>query len=102
MRQGELLTMAGNCDEPGDENRDVGTVKMARTLKSFLPKTGGRKKKPESPHLAIEYRPLDWFRPYERNPRNNDKAVDRMRASIREFGFSIPMLARSAIREGWF
>src|SRR5260370_4834692 len=32
---------------------------------------------------------------YARNPRKNDAAVDRMRASIREFGFKIPCLVRS-------
>ncbi len=33
--------------------------------------------------------------PYARNPRKNDAAVDRMVASIQEFGFKIPVLARS-------
>jgi len=33
--------------------------------------------------------------PYCRNPRKNDQAVDRMIASIREFGFKVPILARS-------
>jgi DNA modification methylase len=32
---------------------------------------------------------------YPRNPRKNDAAVHRMCASIREFGFKIPVLARS-------
>jgi len=32
---------------------------------------------------------------YARNPRKNDGAVDRMSGSIREFGFKIPVLARS-------
>jgi len=32
---------------------------------------------------------------YARNPRKNDGVVDRMCASIREFGFKIPVLARS-------
>jgi DNA modification methylase len=32
---------------------------------------------------------------YARNPRKNDTAVDRMCGSIREFGFKIPVLARS-------
>jgi ParB-like chromosome segregation protein Spo0J len=39
--------------------------------------------------------PIEKFRPYGKNPRKNDAAVDRMVASIREFGFKIPMLARS-------
>jgi ParB-like chromosome segregation protein Spo0J len=34
--------------------------------------------------------------PYLRNPRKNDAAVDRMAASIREFGFKIPVLACSS------
>jgi len=29
---------------------------------------------------------------YARNPRKNDQAVDRMCASLREFGFKIPCL----------
>jgi ParB-like chromosome segregation protein Spo0J len=32
---------------------------------------------------------------YARNPRKNDTVVDRMCSSIREFGFKIPVLARS-------
>src|SRR6476646_7610604 len=32
---------------------------------------------------------------YARNPRKNDAAVERMCDSIREFGFKIPVLARS-------
>lgn len=55
----------------------------------------GRRKKPETPHLEVVYRPVDWFKPYERNPRKNDGAVDRMVASISEFGFTVPMLTRS-------
>ena len=50
----------------------------------------------QTPQLEIVHRPLSWFRPYERNPRNNDKAVDRMVASIAEFGFAIPCLAQSS------
>src|SRR6476646_1839973 len=33
---------------------------------------------------------------YARNPRKNDAAVERMCASIREYGFKIPVLARSS------
>ena len=43
---------------------------------------------PESPsagqRLHVEYWPLERLKPYERNPRRNDKAVDQIRASIRE------------------
>src|SRR5580704_12040236 len=45
--------------------------------------------------LRVEYWPIERLKPYERNPRKNDKAVDRIRASIREFGFAVPILAKS-------
>lgn len=45
---------------------------------------------------AIEEWPISRFVPYARNPRKNDDAVDRMASSIREFGFKIPVLARSS------
>src|SRR3954447_25381492 len=38
---------------------------------------------------------IDKIRPYGRNLRRNDHAVDRMVAAIREFGFRIPVLVRS-------
>jgi ParB-like nuclease family protein len=44
---------------------------------------------------AIEQWPIGRFLPYARNPRKNDAAVDQMAASIREFGFKIPILAKS-------
>src|SRR5271169_3487531 len=51
------------------------------------------------PHTAnnflIELWPLDRLVFYARNPRKNDHVVDRMMASIREFGFKIPVWARS-------
>src|SRR5215510_4918833 len=43
----------------------------------------------------IELWPIDRLVAYSRNPRKNDAAVDRMCASIREFGFKIPCLVRS-------
>src|SRR5215813_9341629 len=39
--------------------------------------------------------PLTRLVPHARNPRKNDHAVDRMVSSIREFGFKVPVLARS-------
>ncbi len=39
--------------------------------------------------------PIDRLVFYARNPRKNDAAVDKMCGSIREFGFKIPVLARS-------
>jgi len=44
---------------------------------------------------SIELWPIDRLIFYARNPRKNDAAVDRMCGSIREFGFKIPVLARS-------
>src|ERR1019366_9085300 len=45
--------------------------------------------------LRIEYWPIGRPQDYERNPRKNDKAVDRMVASIVAYGFAIPVLALS-------
>jgi DNA modification methylase len=45
--------------------------------------------------MTLEVWPVSRFVPYCRNPRKNDHAVDRMAASINEFGFKIPILARS-------
>jgi DNA modification methylase len=45
--------------------------------------------------LQIEMWTLDRVRPYENNPRNNDDAVDAVAASIREFGFSQPIVVDS-------
>jgi len=46
--------------------------------------------------MQIHSWPIEKLVPYRRNPRKNDKAVDRMVASIKEFGFKIPILARSS------
>jgi len=43
----------------------------------------------------IELWAVDKFRPYHRSPRKNDHAVDRLVASIQEFGFKVPILACS-------
>ena len=45
--------------------------------------------------LTVESWPLDRLIPYARNPRRNDGAVDQMCAAIREFGFRIPIVAKS-------
>lgn len=42
--------------------------------------------------LRVEIVPIDSIRPYERNPRKNDAAVDAVAASIREFGFQQPIV----------
>jgi DNA modification methylase len=45
--------------------------------------------------LAIQYWPPERLIEYARNPRRNDDVVDQMCAAIREFGFRIPIVARS-------
>ena len=40
--------------------------------------------------------PLKRLKPYGKNPRRNDQAVDRMCEVIKEYGFLIPILATSA------
>src|ERR1700676_4862496 len=45
--------------------------------------------------MLTELWPIDRLIYYARNPRKNDDVVDRMVSSIKEFGFKIPVLARS-------
>jgi DNA modification methylase len=45
--------------------------------------------------LQHETWPIDKLIPYIRNPRKNDAAVERMVSSIKEFGFRIPVVAKS-------
>jgi ParB-like chromosome segregation protein Spo0J len=45
--------------------------------------------------VQIQLWPIDRLVLYARNPRKNDAVVDRMCSSIREFGFKIPVLAKS-------
>lgn len=42
--------------------------------------------------LKVEYVGIDTIKPYKRNPRKNDAAVDAVAASIREFGFQQPIV----------
>ena len=49
----------------------------------------------KQPQLEIQSWDIGRLIFYARNPRKNDAAVDRMCGSIREFGFKIPVLARS-------
>lgn len=43
----------------------------------------------------LTYWPIEKLIAYARNPRKNDHAVDRMASAIREFGFRVPILAKS-------
>ena len=45
--------------------------------------------------LTVQQWPIARLIPYARNPRKNDAAVEKMCAAIREFGFRIPVVARS-------
>lgn len=42
--------------------------------------------------LQIVAKPIDDLIPYVNNPRQNDAAVDRVAASIHEFGFKVPII----------
>ena len=41
---------------------------------------------------ALEYRKLADIKPYQKNPRKNDKAVAAVANSIREYGFQSPII----------
>jgi len=43
----------------------------------------------------LEYWPIEKFSPYDRNPRRNDHAVNDMAHAIINFGFRIPIIAKS-------
>lgn len=45
--------------------------------------------------MKIEQWDIDRVRPYEKNPRRNDKAVQAVAESIREFGFRQPIVVDS-------
>jgi len=44
---------------------------------------------------TLEHWPLERFIDYARNPRKNDHAVDKVASAIREFGFRVPVVAKS-------
>lgn len=46
--------------------------------------------------LRVEHWPLSKLTPYANNPRDNDSAVDRMVASIKKFGFRIPIIVQAS------
>ena len=45
--------------------------------------------------MRIEYLPISDIKPYENNPRRNQKAVEAVANSIREFGFKNPIIVDS-------
>src|SRR5947208_11490747 len=46
--------------------------------------------------IVVQFWTVDRFAAYKRKLRKNDHAVVRMEASIKEFGFKIPILAKSS------
>lgn len=42
--------------------------------------------------MKIVDKPIEWLRPYENNPRNNEQAVEAVANSINEFGFKVPIV----------
>jgi ParB-like chromosome segregation protein Spo0J len=40
----------------------------------------------------IVYKDIKSIKPYERNPRKNDSAVDSVAESIKQFGFKVPVV----------
>jgi len=44
---------------------------------------------------SVQLRSIDGIKPYERNPRLNDNAVDAVAASLQEFGFKQPIVVDS-------
>jgi DNA modification methylase len=44
---------------------------------------------------SLEYWPIEKFINYEKNPRKNDHAVEKTANAIREFGFRVPVIAKS-------
>ena len=42
--------------------------------------------------MTVQIIPLDDIKPYEKNPRKNDQAVDAVAKSIEQFGFKVPIV----------
>src|SRR5688572_12115114 len=47
------------------------------------------------PEIEVVMRPAGSLIPYARTPRKHDSVVDQMCGAIQEFGFKIPILAKS-------
>lgn len=45
--------------------------------------------------MQIEQWDIERLIPYVRNPRKNDQAVERVASAIKEFGFRVPIIAKS-------
>jgi DNA modification methylase len=61
------------------------------------PRSDAQPPEPEQPTIRIEQWAIARLKPYERNPRKNDgEPVAKMIASIKEFGFAVPVLAQAS------
>lgn len=49
----------------------------------------------ENLRMTLQYWPIEKLLPYARNPRKNDHAVEKGASWIKEFGFRVPILAKS-------
>jgi ParB-like chromosome segregation protein Spo0J len=47
--------------------------------------------------MRVETIPIDRIQPYWRNPRKNDAAVEKVRASIERFGFNQPLVVDASL-----
>src|SRR5262249_5332540 len=57
-----------------------------RVIKGLEARNSHKKRTP----MKVELRPIAGVRPYDKNPRLNEAAVDAVAASIHEFGFRQP------------
>lgn len=62
---------------------------ILRTIQSH---TKTKKNQIALKELEIKNIKIEELRPYENNPRNNEAAVDKVAASISEFGFKVPII----------
>jgi hypothetical protein len=51
--------------------------------------------------MQIASRSIDDIKPYDKNPRHNDAAVESVARSIQEFGFRQPIVAEVVKRGLW-
>ena len=75
---------------------------MATKRKKTAKKASKKKKpskKPTPKDPAAEWIPLKQLKPWKKNPRKNDDAVQSVANSIQRFGFGAPILARKANSE---
>ena len=60
---------------------------MARTRKKNASVSDNAKRR-----VSVQYRDIGEITPYERNPRDNEAAVQSVANSIRTFGFVVPII----------